>query len=189
MDKPVKLRVRPNPYFSPDPYGRPAGLVRVDPSVGRPGTVEFVGAKLTKRDVNTAENKAREPMYRRRETVIEYVKGAVEIVKTELHMQAVRTGALLAEDKETARECKIWFVAPDEALKQAKAKFVAEWRASHGEDPPEETVDPPQPDKPAAGPSEEVLASPFQTPEMIAAQSAKPASKAAKNAAPAAEVK
>lgn len=194
MEKPVKLRVRPNPYFELDAYGMPAGLVRVDPSVGRPGTIEFVGAKVTKRDIDTKENKAREPLFRRRELVIAYAKGAVEIVKTDLHVQAVRSGALLADDKETARACGIWFVEPEAALKQAQAKAIADWRASHGENPPvgewSGAVDPPNPDAPAvAAPAEEPLASPFLTPEMLAEQSAKPAPKAAKQAAPAAEVK
>jgi len=183
MNKPVKLRVRPNPYFTLDAFGMPAGLVYADTTVSRPG---FIGATVTKRDADNKENKAREPMYRRRELVIAYAKGAVEIVKTPLHVDAVRSGALLAEDKETARECRIWFVEPEEALKQAQKKAIVDWRASHGEDPPfdkwADAVNPPQPDKTAAAPEEELLASPFLTPEMLAAQ-------ATKSAAPAAEVK
>jgi len=185
MKKPVLLRVRPNPYFALDANGMPAGLVRVDPEAGRPGVIEFVGAKVLKTPTDEKDNKAREPMYRRRATLITFAQEPVEILATPYHVEQVRSGALIAADKETARACLIWFVEPAAAPEQAKAKAIADWLATTGEKPPVE--DWPGALKPAEAkapvdPAEEVLAAPFLTPEMLAAE-------AANKAAPAAEVK
>lgn len=138
MKKTPTLRVRPNPYFALDAQGMPAGIVRVDPAVGRPGTIEFIGATVRKTVIDDPENKKREHLYQRRATSIAFAQGAVEIPLTPYHVEQVRAGAVLADDRETARTCRIWFADPEGALKQAKRKAIANWRASHGEDPPVE---------------------------------------------------
>lgn len=162
------LLVLPNPYFALDANGMPACAVRYDPERGRPGVVHFVGAEMIKQVVDTPENRRREPRFQRRTTRYTWSQVPITIPNTPLHIGYVRSGALLAVDRATARECGIWFVEPGKAIAQTKAREIAAWRASHGEDPP--TADWPDAVKPKAAnaaPAENredapVLASPFE---------------------------
>jgi hypothetical protein len=141
MKQAPPLRVRPNPYFALDADGMPAGIVRVDPEVGRPGVIEFIGATLTKTTIEGevfkgVRNERLPKSYQRRSTAIVFAQDAISIAATPYHIEQVRAGAVLADDKETARACRIWFVDPKVALEQAKARAIAEWKASHDDPPP-----------------------------------------------------
>lgn len=163
MKKTAILRVRPNPYHTLDGAGMPAGLARVDPDVGRPGTVEFIGATMTKtilkgEVIKGVVNERLEPRYRRRATSISWAQGAVEIPATDMHKQYVQTGACIAEDEATAKACGVDFMPPADVLEAFKKKAIAEWRLTNEEDPPvadwNAAVNPPKagPPKPNSAP-------------------------------------
>lgn len=135
MKKTPTLRVRPNPFHTLDAEGMPGGIARVDPTVARPGAIEFIGAVMTKSIAPDPENQKREPMYRRRKTSIRWAEKPVEIVDTELHRQYVKEGTLIAEDEVTAKLCGVVFLPPAEVLVAFKKKAIAEYVASHGEEP------------------------------------------------------
>lgn len=167
MKKTTTLRVRPNPFHTLDGEGMPAGVARVDPDVGRPGTVEFIGATMTKtvlrgEVVKGVVNERREPRYRRRATSIAWSDKAVEIAATDMHKQYVQTGALIAEDEATAKLCGVDFMEPTLVLAAFRKLAIADWRTHHEEDPPVDEWDaavsspraaPPIPDKAPSAPA------------------------------------
>lgn len=160
--KTATLLVLPNPYSALDAEGMPAGAVRYDPEVGRPGVIEYIGVAVSKKPVDDKANLQREKREQRRKTTFRWTPKPVQIPATPYHKDLVRSGQILAADQATARECKIWFVPPKVALEQAKAKAIDEWRATHGQRPPFESWDE------AVGPA---LAAPFaQKPRRVHAE-------------------
>lgn len=159
------LKVLPNPFFALDADGMPSCHVRLDPTVGRKGVVEFIGVQVLK-EVLTGDgapegNAKREPHLQRRSTRFVWAQEPVDIAATTWHVDQVRAGAILAADKATAQACKIWFVAPAEAIKQTKAREIAAWVASHGEEPPVEEWDA------AVGPQKPVAVAPVVAAEPV----------------------
>lgn len=133
------LSVLPNPFHALDADGMPACACRYDPEVGRPGVIHYIGVEVTA-TLDPNQPGPKDPQ-RKRATdkqvlTFTWAQKPVEIPATSLHIDYVRTGAILAADKETARACRIWFVEPEEALRQARNGAVARWRAERGEDPP-----------------------------------------------------
>jgi hypothetical protein len=158
------LLVLPNPYAALDKNGMPAGAVRYDPEVGRPGVVHYIGVEVTKKPIDTPENKAREQREQRRETTFVWAQRPLQIPGTAFHVDLVRTGQILAADQPTARACKIWFVPPAKALEQARQAATARWEAERGEKPPvdqwDAAVGPPAKVRPPVK-EEPLIASPF----------------------------
>jgi hypothetical protein len=139
---PGVLRVLPNPYFVLDAQGMPAGAVRWDPEVGRPGTIHYVGCEVTRSVIPDKEmvgergyesNVQRSARERRRKVSFRWSWEPVTIPASAAHKEAVRIGTLLAADKATARECRVWFVPPQRALADARQKAIDEWYAANGE--------------------------------------------------------
>lgn len=139
MSKTATLRVLPNPFSALDAEGMPAGAVRYDPDVGRPGVVHFVGAEMV-REVLDEEafkgNRERQPRFRRRRTRFTWSQAPVVIPATKYHVERVRAGELLPADKDSARVCRVWFVEPARALAAARDRAITDYRASCGEIPP-----------------------------------------------------
>jgi hypothetical protein len=169
--KPATLKVLANPYFALDANGMPAAMCRWDPEVGRPGAVEFIGVTIARKQEPFEERSPfRKRATPRRPAKLVYAQTPVEIPLTPMHRDYVRQGALLAADQPTARACLIFFVPPANALAQAKAQAIAQYRASNGQDPPVEQWEgavkgPPArlhgPPLPAPDPQELFFASPF----------------------------
>lgn len=175
------LSVLPNPFFALDAYGMPSGACRYDPEVGRPGVVHYIGVDVSIA-VDPNQPAPNDPKRKRatpKQTVsYAWTQKPVQIPATQLHVDYIRSGAVLAADKASARACRIWFVEPAEALRQARAAAVIRWRAERGEDPPVETWDAAVGPRPAAPPPaasrerapEDFFASPFAVPRKEPAQ-------------------
>jgi hypothetical protein len=176
------LKVLPNPYFVLDHEGMPAGAVRWDPEVGRPGTIHHIGVTVTRavvpngqgnRTAAYPENAKRPANQRRRAVRFQWAQEPVEIPMSAGHRAAVRNGTILAADKETARACLIYFVPPAQALQEARERAIAKWNAATGENPPIElwnaALGPTEP-KPARtdSPPDAPLAMPFGGPSQDA---------------------
>lgn len=148
MPASAPLRVYPNPYASLDAEGNPDGVVRYDPTLGLPGVVHYVGARVAARwaDRSAAPagplrpppsvSRTNDGRFRRvaREAVFD---GApVEIPDSPYHRERVRDGSLVAADERSARACGVPFVAREVALDRAKGRACERFKAQTGVLPP-----------------------------------------------------
>lgn len=120
MARAIVLHVLPNPFAALDSDGDPAAaLPRVDlPSL-------LVGARV---DLERSRDGATKFLFD--------LQRPVQLPDLPAYRSALRSGDLLPADEATARLVGCPFVAPEEALRQARALAAARWRAETGEDPP-----------------------------------------------------
>lgn len=136
---PTRLRVRANPFHTIDHLGRPAGLVPKEVTGGPTGAMSYVGARLAKTE--PADIPGNEPPIKGEQRQLvevrtwEFSPDAVEVLITPYYLRAIADGDLLADDAFTASKAGIAFVPPADALAAARAKAVANWNATYGEDP------------------------------------------------------
>lgn len=172
---PTRLRVRANPFHTIDHLGRPAGLVPKEVTGGPMGALSYVGARLAKTE--PADIPGNDPPIKGEMRQLievrtwEFSPDAVEVIATPYYLRAVADGDLIADDEATARKAGIDFVPPADALAASRAKAIADWRASYGEDPAFAS-DPawvlpvsPAPAAPAAAPKTPKAAAPAATPD------------------------
>lgn len=127
-----------NPYSALDAEGRPAGRYQLDPDLAG-GNLRFIGAEIdAARTVITQKARPELGIYGRQTTIMKYWGEPVSLPITQHHAMGVRTGDLIAGDKETWVACGMpadAFVEPKQALEKAREAAIARWMAAYGESP------------------------------------------------------
>lgn len=131
MPAPNRLLVHPNPFAALDVDGNPAGAFQEE---GAPGV--YIGATLVtdgpEPPPGDVLSGAATPPTRR----FLFEAGEVSVPATSHYLYALRTGELLPADERTAREAGIAkFVPHEEALKAARKRAIADFKAAHGYEP------------------------------------------------------
>lgn len=152
MPKLTKLSVLTNPWHAIDHKGRPCCAVRQElTSSVIPKVPVFIGAKLNPPilDPDVQGNRASEHEGNRQAVLYRsftFSPNAITVPATKYYKRAVKDGALLAADLDTALECgvsKEEYEAPEDIRASEKSKALAQFKATYGIDAPE--CDPYQP--------------------------------------------
>jgi hypothetical protein len=138
-----ELLVIINPYVALDHNGMPVGVVIYDPLEGRPGETQFIGAKITKREVRRTDVQPkrggavradrRRPRYA---SSVEHDTSAQRVPHTAHHIAAIESGSLIPANEVTAKIARVPFVEPAMRLDEARTAAIATWTRDHGAPPP-----------------------------------------------------
>ncbi len=154
MPKLTKLSVLANPWHAIDHKGRPCCAVRQElTSSVIPKVPVFIGAKLNAPilDPDVQGNRESEHQGNRQAVLYRtftFSPGALTVPATKYYKRAIKDGALLAADLDTALECGISakeYQEPEAIRASEKAKALANYKATYGKEPPESDPYQPQP--------------------------------------------